>query len=300
MSFSFRRLRKAHLIAVGVIALAGITTLAVTRFGWFKTSSVANPAAGAPAQTRVKASPLGKGYLQRKGIWPQLRSALDAYGDRLEKPGKERLIAVGTISNTNHSINDKIPVRLISEFPDKLRLEKQNNGKIETTIFDGKTKFKLGGAIKKEEEDELDSLVFDSLEHFLAGQLQGYAIRFLGDRFRLDDGKSPNYTGPFYDIYQMMEPLSDIRNEKKHVILQKHYYLNSDTHRLERVTYELTGRDGVVNVVIQIAGWQKVNGQNLPTSITRYENGKPTLTLTINTITLSPRAEDGIFTNPQK
>ncbi|MBS1809056.1 MAG: hypothetical protein JST84_12910 [Acidobacteria bacterium] len=198
MPFSFPRLRKAHLVALGVIALAGGTTLAVTSFGWFKVSPAAKPATSLPAQTKVKANPLGKGYLQRKGIWPQLRSALDAYGDRLEKPGKERFIAVGALSNTNLSINDKIPVRLIAEFPDKLRLEKQTNGKIETTIFDGKTKFKLGGAIKKEEDDELESLVLDSIEHFLAGQMQGQIIRFLGERFRLDDSKSPRYTGPFY------------------------------------------------------------------------------------------------------
>ena len=108
MPFSFRRLRKAHLVAVGLIALAGITTLAVTRFGWLKTAPVAKPAAGVPAQTKVKALPLGKGYLQRQGIWPQLRSALDAYGDRLEKPGKERLTAVGTISNASTTANEKV------------------------------------------------------------------------------------------------------------------------------------------------------------------------------------------------
>jgi hypothetical protein len=288
------------LLALFLVLVSALTALGIGARRWGGSTKEAAPSVVATQQPKNKAKPLGKGYLQRKGIWPQLRSALDAYGDRLEKPGKERMIAVGLISNTSLGMNEKVPVRLIAEFPNKLRLEKQTNGKVDTTIFDGKAKFKLGGAIKKEEEDELESLVFDSLDHFLAGQMQGQAVRHLGDRFRLDNGNDPRYTGPFYDVYQMAEFPPDTNNPKKQEVQFRRYFLNSDSHRLERISYQLEGKNGIVNVLVQLAGWQKIGGQDLPTSLTRSENGVLTLTLTISNLTLSPRTEDGIFTNPEK
>ena len=129
MPFSLRRVHRFYFIAFGVLALAGITAFAVNKSGWLKKTSIIKTAAPqdikVPPKQAIKASPLGKGYLQRGGIWPQLHSALDAYGDRLEKPGKERVTALGTISNADTTASEKVPVRLVFEFPDKLRIEKQ-------------------------------------------------------------------------------------------------------------------------------------------------------------------------------
>ena len=33
--------------------------------------------------------------------------------------------------------------------------------------------------------------------------MRGAATSFLGSNFRLDDGSTPNYTGPFYDISEV-------------------------------------------------------------------------------------------------
>lgn len=46
MPFSFRRLRQAHFLALGVIALLGMTALAVTKLGWF--NQARTPASIAP------------------------------------------------------------------------------------------------------------------------------------------------------------------------------------------------------------------------------------------------------------
>jgi hypothetical protein len=134
----------AFSVAVVVVALVTFTARA-----WRdKKGSTAKQDAAAVQPTAVrKANLLGKGYIERRGIWPQLHSALDAYGDRLEKPGKERMIAIGTLSNANTTDNEKVPVRLVSEFPDKLRIEKRIGNKIDTTIFDGKKKVKAGDTL---------------------------------------------------------------------------------------------------------------------------------------------------------
>lgn len=293
MPFSFRRLSKTQLLALCVVLVGTITTLGLSSRRWLTNTKEMKPVT--TPQAKNKANPLGKGYLQRKGIWPQLRSTLDAHGDRFEKPGKERLIITGNISDPTLGADEKTPSRLIFEFPDKLRLEKQKKEKLDVTIFDGKTKFKIGGALKKEEENELESLVLDSADHFLAGHMQGFAMRSFGSRFRLDDGSTPNYTGPFYDIYQLTDQIPDNNSEKS--TQPKRYFINSHSQLMERVTYQDKRNGGEVEVTVQFSDWQKVNGQQIPTKVTRTENGKAVSILTITTATLSPRTDDGIFTN---
>jgi len=297
LSALFRR-RSAKFALAFFVAVVAVALVTFTARAWRdKKGSTAkqDPPAVQPTAAR-KANPLGRGYVDRRGIWPQLHSALDAYGDRLEKPGKERLIAVGALSSANTTDNEKVPVRLVSEFPDKLRIEKRKGNKIDTTIFDGKMKVKIGDTLESQEEEELEALAFDSIDHFMAAHMLGKPLSFLGDRFRLDDGAAANYTGPYYDIYQIAEQQFDANNNSKETVQQKLYFFNSDTHKLERITY----KKGTVRVAVELAGWQKLNGQVIPTSLRRFEDGRPTITLTINTVALMPRANDGAFSTTQK
>jgi hypothetical protein len=142
----------------------------------------------------------------------------------------------------------------------------------------------------------LGALAFDSVDHFMAAHMLGKPLRFLGDRFRLDDGTAANYAGPYYDIYQIAEQQFDANNNSKETVQQKLYFFNSDTHQLERITY----KKGTVRVVVELAGWQKLNGQVIPTRLTRFEDGSPTITLTISELALMPRANDEAFSTAQK
>lgn len=295
MPFSLRKLTRGQIVAFALLVVVAVSALGFGSQRWFKPASATKAAAPLLAQAKKKVNPLGKGYLQRRGIWPQLQPALDAYGDRWEKPGRERLTLIGTLTSGDQA--EKIPTQLIFEFPDKVRLEKQIDNKLHVTIFDGKKKFKLGDALKREEEEELESLALDSADHFLAGHMQGFAMRYLGARFRLDDGTTPDYKGPYYDIYQMTDQIPTSKDE--FLPQNKRYYVNSDSQLIERVSYQIN-RNGVpVNVLVQYSGWQKANGQQVPGTITRSENGKSTSVLTISTVRLSTRADDGIFTIPQ-
>jgi hypothetical protein len=292
------RRRSAKFVLAFFASVVAVTSVTFTARAWRdKKGSTAKQDAAAVHPTAVrKANLSGNGHIERRGIWPQLHSALDAYGDRLEKPGKERMIAVGTLINANTTDNEKVPVRLVSEFPDKLRIEKRRGNKIDTTIFDGKEKVKIGDTLGPQEEEELEALAFDSIDHFMAAHMLGKPLRFLGDRFHLDDGTTVNYTGPYYDIYQITEQQFDANNNNKGAVQQKLYFFNSDTHKLERITY----KKGTVRVAVELAGWQKMNGQVIPTSLTRFEDGRPIITLTISTLALMPPGNDGAFSTTQK
>lgn len=231
---------------------------------------------------------------RRGRLWAQLRPVSKALGDRLEKPGKERLILAGNLRRASKK-NKSRPTRLILEFPDRLRLEEQDG----VTIYNNDDFASLNGRLKqklkKKEQDEVESLLFDFVDHFFAAQMQGAATRFLGSRFRLDDGKNPRYTGPFYEIYQVTDRIA-VKQEAREQ--SKLYFFNSDSLLLERVRYQIK-RDGEpVRVEVLISGWRKVDGHQIPRAITRTEDGAPVLALSITSVAVGGKQNDGIF-SPQ-
>lgn len=230
-------------------------------------------------------------YLRRGRLRPQLHEIMGALGDRLEKPGKERLAFTGTIARAGSQQAN--PISVILEFPGRLRLEEMVNGQKQVTVSKGDKARKTGGTLNNRDEDLVEMLLCDSVEHFLLAQRDGDATRFLGPRFRLDDGTTANYSGPFFDLYETTELIKvrqDIRRQTKV------YYFNSDTHLLERIRYRLA--NGLTEVEIRLKNWVEVQGQKLPGEIVRLENNTPVLTLTITSTGIGPRAADEIFGNP--
>lgn len=232
-------------------------------------------------------------YVRRGRLRPQLQAALGALGDRLEKPGKERLTLTGTIIKSGRQ--QAIPVLLVWEFPGRLRLEEQVDGQRNVTVYNGNSARRNGNALSRREEDLIETLTYDSVEHFLISQLDGAAIRFLGSRFRLDDGTATNYEGPFYDLYETSELIKVGREIRRQT---KVYYFNSNTNLLERVKYQVR-RDGLATLVeVRLNNWREVQGQKLPGEIVRLENDTPVLRFTITSTGIGSRAADGIFGNP--
>jgi hypothetical protein len=275
------RRRSAKFVLACFLAAVALTLVTFTARAWRdKKSSAARKDAVAARPTRAANT---NGHIRRGRLWPQLQGALIAFGDRLERPGKERLVLIGTLSRTK---NEQFPVRLILEHPDKLRLEEPDG----ITVFDGKSLKSSKNNFGKKEEDEIESLLSDSTEHFFAGQMIGQATLALGQRFRVDDGSTPNYQGPYYDIYQV----EDRPSLQKELGRQtKLYYFNSDTLLLERVRYE--ERSSKTKVEVRLSNWQRVNGQLVAGKINRLEDGVPMMSLTINTAAIGAMVTDGIF-----
>ena len=286
---------RIYLIIACLIAVVGIVSLAGPGLAGHLWS--ARSFAGKAAQTALPplAAKQKSAYVNRSRLWPQLCLALDALGNRLEKPGRERLILNGTLSRPNIAKGAPSPVHVILEAPDRLRLEQQNGSQLQVTVFDGSVNteaVKSDGTLTAQDQSDVETLAFDTTDHFFVGRMQGQATRFLGPRFRLDDGKAEPYAGPYYDVYQMVDRITVTKESRPQ---PKFYFFNSETQLLERVRYEIDRGGRMVRVEVQYSSWQKISGQQLPGKITRLEDDSPVLALTLASVAIGPALPDNIF-----
>jgi len=223
-------------------------------------------------------------YVRRAQLSPRLALNLGALGNRLEQPGKERLILMG---NLRLSGDAKREFAAFLEFPDQLRMS-FGGPKDRLLIFNGQQSLT---APTSEDLDLIETLVYDSAEHFFAAQMQGHATRFLGARFRTDDGANPDYNGPYFDVYKISDQIKASEQDRP----AKLYYFNSDTLLLERVMYVIN-RDGAeIKVETKLSDWRATDGQQVPRRIERCENGKSVFVLTLWSVAVAHRADDGMF-----
>lgn len=233
--------------------------------------------------------------LRRIRVRPGLREAFDALGERMVKPGKGRLMLRATLTRKG---GEAAPVQIVLETPGLLRVEEgaPTSGRPRALVFDGSSAQRTGGDVSRADEELIETLIFDSPEHFFRGQFKGSATRFLGSGFRPDDGETAEYKGPTYSIYQMTELARGTGESQEQVKL---YYFNTATHLLEQVKYE-TERDGTrTSVVVLLGDWQTVQGQRVPGRVVRTENGQPVLEVKVTSAGFGPRAQDGSLTLQQ-
>jgi hypothetical protein len=229
-----------------------------------------------PDDDRVRASSLSGG----------LRPLLAILGDRLTKAGKERVTYAGTLQRAGEDRASNFT--LTWELPGRLRFE--DFGRQQVTTFDGQTVTRTEAGANAYDDELLETLIFDSAEHLFVSQLRGAATRSLGSRFRLTEDSRAEYSGPFYDIFEVTEA-SPIRQE---VVRQTRQYLfDSDTQALELVKYRGFRNDRESAVEVRLENWQRAEGQLFPRRIVRLENGAPVITLTVSSISVGPWVDDG-------
>lgn len=236
------------------------------------------------------ANPRSEEYVHAARLWPQLRWHLKMLGGRIEKPGKERITIAGTIKRAGDK--QVLPMSLTLEFPDRLRLTVHDGSQHRVVTFNGQAAASVGNALTSSEREFIETLIYDTAEHFFAGQAQGTAMRCLGQRFRTDDGTTPNYSGPYYDLYEVSDQIKTGTDARQQL---KYFYFNSDTLLLERVRYQIVRNGTPVEVETRISNWQQAEGQHTPRRIVRLENGQPVLALTITALAMGARVDDGSF-----
>jgi hypothetical protein len=271
------------MLLVTVVAAAGAFTV---RARWEKS--------GLPAKQDVaiaQPTPSSNSYVLRASLRPALRYALGALGNRLEKPGNERLTLLGTIQRQESKV---APFRLFLEWPRRMRMEEYG---AQPRVYgsDGNDKWALGNVLNAADQEIIETLTFDSAEGFFQGQVEGFATRALSTNARLDNSNQPNYAGPFYDIYQVSDRIGSGAALR---VQPKLFLFNSNTMLLERVRYEVQRGNQTVKVEVQINGWQKINAQQVPTSIIRSEDGVPVLTLVVTSAAIGQRQNDRVFNRP--
>jgi hypothetical protein len=280
-------MKKRTRIPLALLALAlslGAITFATAKILHHKTTDAKPVTSQNPASvTRSNRN----AYVRRAQLSPRLALNLNALGNRLETPGRERVALVGTWRVAGTPQPREFAATL--EFPDKVRLTVaglQNR----VITFDGQ-QTKATQTPAADELDLIETLAYDSAEHFFAAQMQGNAMRFLGARFRTDDGSTPDYDGPYYDLYKIADQIKASGEER----LAKLYYFNSDTLLLERVTYVINRGGSEINVETKLSDWRVIDGQQVAQRIERFENGKSEFVLTIRSAGLGRRADDGLF-----
>ena len=243
------------------------------------------------AITRLEAQPNSpytredRGYVHRGRLSPRLVLNLNALGDRLERPGKERLTITAELRSTDSQARE---IAATFEFPDKLRLGIKDGPQNRVITFD---KQEIKGKAAADELDLIESLSYDSAEHFFETQMQGNAIRFLGSRFRTDDGSNLDYNGPYFDIYKITDRIDTSGEERA----AKLYYFNSDTLLLARVIYVINRNGSELNIETKLSDWRDEVGQKVARRIERIENGKSVFVLDIRSAQFGKRADDGVF-----
>jgi hypothetical protein len=260
---------------VGLLAVVGTATgYVVTRRPNLQASNNSPEVAAVPVAVRSE-------KVNRILLPNQLRWALKQLGDRLEHSGKERL----TISAELQQSAGSAPVQLILEFPDRLRLMVQDTYFAPVVTFDGNQASALGRQPDRRERQVIESLIYDSAEHFFISHTRGSAVRSLGNRFHTDDGLQ-------YDIYELTDAVNVDTATR---VQSKRFYFNSDTQLLEKVRYAIERDGATVQVETRFGDWKTSEQQRFPARITRIENGKPVWTLSVASAVLSPMLNDGVF-----
>lgn len=290
-------MRRSNLFAILILLVLPCTAwLWASTRARNKVLAAVEAAAGKPAPpAAAEGEAVGSDRPRSIRVRPGLRDAFEALGDRLVKPGRERVLLAAHLSLRGEEAG---PVYLIREFPDLLRLEERagGTGRVRALVFGGAGARRNDGDVTSADEELIETLVHDSPEHFFQGQVSGAATRFLGAGYRPDESESFEHDGPTYDVYEVTGPVVITGEGRQQV---KRYYFNSATRLLEWVKYETDRGGAPARVTVQLGGWQEVQGQRVAGHVVRRVDGETVIDLRVTSAGFAPRAQDGAFDLPR-
>jgi hypothetical protein len=221
-----------------------------------------------------------KNSLSLNRVPANLKPYVNAVGDRLRKPGKERISAIGTLQSGLEDASQPIPVKILWQHPIKVRLDIDGGA----FVIDGAAK-KPRQSQSKQVEDTLEVLLEDSVEGLLAIEKGPGSTRLVGSGFK-PDGATVGDSG--VDIVQTIFP-NVFRSGQPSA---KTYWFSHKTKLLGQVVY-YSGTGKLVEVVIQ--DWRDVQGEKIPFWVERWEDRKLTMRLILTSANVSTGAEDETF-----
>ena len=216
-----------------------------------------------------------------------MRAHAKVLGDRLFQPGNERIALNSSISNSG---SGTAAATITYDISGRLRIDLLGR----SIGFDGTATWSNNGAVSQADFELIEALVNDSPEHLFTGQARHLATRPYGRAFRFDDGKAQNYTGPYYDVFEVVDAVPGTNQAQIRV-----YCINSRTYALERVQQDTVRAGKKVRVETVLGAWQSFGTQQLPTVVSRTENGQALFTLRVASASTGPTLSDG-FLDAQK
>jgi hypothetical protein len=228
-------------------------------------------------------------YVTLGAVPPGWQLALVNYGDRLQRPGKERLTISGTVVRNGSSTS---PFQLIHELPNSVSYTEQSGVNASTLVFAGGQFAKSGGGtVQQQDLDLIETLAYDSQTRLLYLPSNNIPVRKLGSRFRSDGQTGKVYSGPVYDVYLVMESVQQVGKVKQQA---KYFHVNSDTQLLDSVHYQDADNPNT-RVDVFLDNWTRISNNQAPQTIRRLENGVEVLRFTVGSAVLGPSVADGAF-----
>jgi len=204
-------------------------------------------------------------------------------GDRLQRPGNERVILIGRYAD-QFGTSD---IRIVRETPGRFRLDLSDKPN-RPLIYDDSTGWS-SPSITQLEAAALESLFDDTPDSFFYEVSNGSSYRFLGNGFRANDLGSRNSNGTAFDVYQLF---AAVRSPVGVARRGKEFFFDSQTGLLGRVQYLAPGN---VRVVTEISNWQTASGQSFPGTILRKENSSVVLNVALTNFSVGRSVADGTF-----
>jgi hypothetical protein len=207
-----------------------------------------------------------------------------ALGERVVVPGKEKVILMGRYVDASGNR----PAQVTYQAPGLVRLDGFKPGPTSLT-FDGS---RTSGANTALDDAVVETFIMDTAEGMLSSTRAGAGLRLLGRQFQPNPKKFPTYTGPRFDIYEVVAP---VRSRQNQLVRLKRYYFDSKTGWLLRTRYRDASSSPHITIETRFSEWRTVDRSAYPGRIDRYENGQPVFSFVVVNVSAGPRVEPAAF-----
>lgn len=188
------------------------------------------------------------------------------------------LTIAGTITDSNGSR----PAQIVVQAPGHLSYRE---GQTKALTFDGVQFKSKDGQLTSDDERVSESLLAHLPDSVFLQIAAGGSIRPIGSHFRTDDGKTPNYRGPFWTLFGFSPGIRQGLTSGQ--AMQQELFIAIDEQTGLMAEIRLATQQNVTQT--QFSNWTQQQGnQWFPSQIVRLENGKQVLSFQVVQATVGP------------
>ena len=252
--------------------------------------------AGAQTSATVAAQTgwLGSGNLiGPNDLTQDFAAALQKQGGRMASLGVANVTVTGTVTDANGSRLAKITVQA----PGYLRYEEPGTSRVLT--FDGSTFSSKSGRIAAGDTPTVESLMAGFPDMIFLQLARKGLLRRVGSGFRTDNGKNPNYAGPWWTVSAFSPAVW--QGLSKGQPLQKDMLIAIDESSWMLSEVRVTENPGAANQEVtqtQYSGWFQQSGQWFPGKIARLESGREVLRFEAQQASVGPQVDSSLISKP--
>lgn len=224
----------------------------------------------------------GGQLLAPQDLFPALSDSLRTMGGRMSSPDKAQITLGGTITDGNGSRAAQITVQAPG-------LLAYREGQGRAIVFDGTHFLTKSGAPAVSDYAVLESLLANLPDAIFLQLAYGGGLRRIGSHFRTDDGKSKNYSGPYWTVFAFT-PKTRL-GLGQGIALQQSLFIAIDERTglisdVRAVVNLGAGQQSVIQT--QFSDWTQQGSQWIPGKIIRLENGNQTLSFQTQQASVGP------------